>query len=103
VSLRFPKPASTARTAKDKRKAREAHWQKIRRAVLARDGRRCRVCGSAEGVEVHHIRFRSTGGAHTTENCACLCRICHSEIHGYRLSISGNADQRLSVQWSRSS
>jgi len=46
-------------------------------------------------VEAHHIRFRSMGGEDTTENVALLCKPCHSEIHAYRLAVSGNADKNL--------
>ncbi len=99
MSLAFPKPDSSK--AGDKRtrsKAKLALWQRVRKAVLLRDGRRCRVCGSRDQVEVHHIRFRSVGGAHSTANCACLCQSDHSAIHSYRLTLHGNADETLRIE-----
>ena len=90
---------SSAAHARDARKRTErAEWAKVRRVVLARDGRRCRACGRRDGVEVHHVRFRSVGGRHTSANCCCLCTLCHADIHAYRLTLSGNADRKLKIE-----
>lgn len=36
------------------------------------------------------------GGEDSTQNCACLCRCCHLEMHAYRLHVEGNdANGRL--------
>jgi len=40
----------------------------------------CEVCG-AEGVDVHHIIFRSHGGSDTIDNLMALCRECHNREH----------------------
>lgn len=96
--IAFPKPPSRARGKRDKTRAKEAAWQKVRRAVLARDGRRCRVCHSRDQIEAHHIRFRSVGGEHSTSNTACVCQICHADIHAYRLSVSGDANGTLIIE-----
>lgn len=94
----FPKPESKARERKQSRAELEAAWQKVRRAVLARDGRRCVVCRRRDQIEAHHIRFRSLGGGHTTANTACLCAICHADVHAYRLTITGDADKKLTIE-----
>jgi 5-methylcytosine-specific restriction endonuclease McrA len=47
---------------------------------------------------VHHVRFRSRGGVDSTANCACLCRMCHAEIHAYRLAVSGDANGKLKFE-----
>ena len=54
-----------------------------RRAVLLRDGRRCRVrgCGSAHFLEVHHLRARSDGGDNGEANLVTLCSSCHRHLH----------------------
>lgn len=96
MALAFPKPRVTA-DKRAKRRAKEAQWQAVRKAVLARDGRRCRVCGSRDAIEAHHIRFRSVGGEDATRNTACLCATCHAEVHGYRLAIQGDADGTLRI------
>jgi len=92
-----PKPTPT-RDRRDKKRAKEQAWQRVRQCVLVRDDRRCRVCRSREDVDVHHLRFRSTGGADSTSNCAALCRSCHADVHGYRLAIHGDANQKLRIE-----
>lgn len=96
--MKYPKPSSVPADTRAKRRAKDAHWQQVRKLVLARDGRRCRVCHTRDGVDVHHIRFRSAGREDSSANCATLCRICHTDVHGYRLTISGNADGKLKVE-----
>jgi 5-methylcytosine-specific restriction endonuclease McrA len=100
--LRAPleKPRSRAAEKKQQDKADLKAWLALRKAVLLRDGYRCRCCGTSGGtlrkVDVHHIRFRSAGGEDSMQNCAALCRICHLELHAYRLYVEGdNAQKRL--------
>jgi hypothetical protein len=49
----------------------------IRRAVLARDGRRCVLCGSDYKIEIDHFIPYSKGGLHTIENLRVLCKPCN--------------------------
>lgn len=97
MGLAFPKPSSRAEDKRERSKAKLREWQRVRQCVLVRDGRRCRVCHSRDQVEVHHVRFRSLGGTHTTENCAVLCASCHHAIHSYRLTLTGNANGKLTI------
>ena len=65
----------------DKRPDRRV-WDRIRTAVLERDGYRCRDCGIMTGeLEVHHVRAVSAGGDHSPANLRCLCRSCHIGTH----------------------
>jgi 5-methylcytosine-specific restriction endonuclease McrA len=64
--------------------------------VRARDRGRCRVCGGL-GVDPHHIIFRSLGGKDTTDNLCIVCFVCHEAIHAHRITVSGNANQRLKI------
>jgi len=98
MSLKFPKGQTQSSAKREKARAKEQQWQRVRQCVLVRDGRRCRVCRTMEGVDVHHVRFRSVGGDDNTSNCAALCRICHAEIHAYRLVISGDANGKLKIE-----
>ena len=41
---------------------RTKRWREMRRQALARDGHRCRSCGSAGRLEVHHVRPIRDGG-----------------------------------------
>ena len=50
--------------------------------VRERDHYRCRVCGTAQMVEVHHILFRSQGGPDEDWNLITLCKQCHMRAHG---------------------
>jgi hypothetical protein len=69
----------------------------VRRAVLRRDHHTCRApgCRSATFVDVHHIRTRADGGAHTPSNLACLCGAHHDAIHRGTLRVDGDADGPL--------
>lgn len=96
--LRAPleKPRSRAAEKKQQDKADLKAWLALRKDVLLRDSYRCRCCGTPEKVDVHHIRFRSAGGEDSMQNCAALCRICHLEIHAYRVYVQGDsAEKRL--------
>jgi len=85
-------PTAKRRAAK-KRKA-DAEYRRNSLMVRERDGELCRFCGRPAS-EVHHIQPRSLGVNHGTDNLVCLCGICHRDVHGKRLTISGNADNLL--------
>lgn len=51
-----------------------------RKAVLDRDGWRCRRCNSGYNLHVHHIRKRSDLRLDTMENGITLCEKCHRQV-----------------------
>lgn len=51
---------------------------RIRRAVMERDGRRCKECASPDDLSLDHIIPFSLGGPDTEENLRVLCRPCNS-------------------------
>lgn len=53
----------------------------VREQVLERDRHRCKQCDSTDGIEVHHIKQRSEGGADEPLNLITLCRHCHDSKH----------------------
>ena len=53
-----------------------SQWQRTRAAVRARDGHRCRVCGTTEKLSVHHIR---PGAGDHPSNLITLCRKHHEQ------------------------
>jgi 5-methylcytosine-specific restriction endonuclease McrA len=60
-----------------------AHWRRVRRLVLARDGHRCRQCGCSHGLNVHHRTYAHMG--HEEEHLGdlvTLCRRHHNQQHG---------------------
>jgi hypothetical protein len=50
---------------------------KMRYLVLARDGHMCRICGSKEDLEVHHMLALHLDGKSTMKNLITLCKSCH--------------------------
>jgi len=65
----------------------------LRRAVLARDNRRCRVpsCRSSAFLDVHHLQLRSEGGRNAADNLITLCGAHHRAAHRGRLIIEGSS------------
>jgi len=64
----------------------------LRREVLRRDERRCRVpgCRHHTFLDLHHIRAREQGGAHEADNLVTLCGAHHRAAHEGELSIEGS-------------
>jgi hypothetical protein len=63
----------------------------LRRAVLRRDGARCKVtgCRHATFVDVHHLVPRADRGGHSPENLVTLCSAHHRAIHRGELVTEG--------------
>lgn len=55
---------------------------KMRRDVYRRDGWRCAVCDSTDGLQIHHVKPRGRGGADHPMNLITLCWRCHNAAHG---------------------
>ncbi|MEW6744537.1 MAG: HNH endonuclease [Planctomycetota bacterium] len=56
---------------------RDIHTPKwLRELVLARDGFRCRCCGSRVNLMAHHIEWLSAGGRTEAGNHVTLCTRC---------------------------
>lgn len=57
--------------------------ENIRKAVILRDGRKCKECGKSNAVlEVHHIKPRRLNGSTTLSNLITLCGNCHQKTEG---------------------
>ncbi len=52
-------------------------WMEKRDEVLQRDGYRCRLCGSDDRPEVHHITKHKPNKPHNTLKLITLCASCH--------------------------
>lgn len=64
-------------------------WASRREAILNRDGYTCQICGKKHTrLEVHHIIFRSQGGADDESNLITLCEDCHSDIHNGKIALT---------------
>jgi hypothetical protein len=62
----------------------------VRRAVLRRDGYKCKACGWSHNewnpsdprhLELHHIKHHVKGGENVEENLKTLCTVCHDKVH----------------------
>lgn len=55
----------------------------VRQAVLDRDNAQCVLCGvgGENRLQLHHLEYRSHGGAHVAENLVVVCMTCHEQIH----------------------
>lgn len=48
-------------------------------AVLDRD-KCCRICGTTQMLQLHHINGRGNNKTNNIDNCIMLCAFCHLEI-----------------------
>ena len=59
-------------------RAAEKRYGYLRKAVMKRDGWRCRYCGvKATEIEVDHVQPWSKGGRDSMENLVTACRSCN--------------------------
>ena len=63
-------------------------WERRRKAVLARDKRRCTACGRAAPLEIHHLvpgeslrRDMKRRSFASTDDLTALCHNCHYHKH----------------------
>lgn len=66
-----------------------------RRAVYRRDGWRCALCDSTDGLQIHHCEPRGEGGSDMPENLITLCWRCHAEAHGVDVTGTGYSRKML--------
>ena len=59
---------------------------KTRKAVYRRDGFRCALCDSTDGLQIHHVKPRGKGGCDHPMNLITLCWRCHAAAHGSIMS-----------------
>lgn len=58
----------------------------VKAACLNRDNYTCKCCKTKKGtLHVHHIVYRSNGGADTLDNLITLCEECHKKLHAGKL------------------
>ena len=70
-----------SRMSKRHRSIPWGQWSRFRRTILDRDGWRCRNCGRAGRLEVHHPVPLERGGKPFDPDCYTLCRSCHVALH----------------------
>ena len=65
----------------------------VRKRVYRRDGWRCALCDSTDGIQIHHVEWRGRGGSSEVWNLITLCWRCHAEAHGTRV-YEGQMDEQ---------
>ena len=96
--LQKPQKGAAAKAKRARTRLKAVRFRASCVLVRARDGNRCRVCRSGDGVEVHHIVYRSRLGSSEPSNLVCLCRGCHSDVHAARMTLAGESEG-LRVTW----
>jgi len=67
------------------------NWSYISQDIRARDGFKCRHCGSTENLHVHHIVPRGQGGRNHPDNLITLCFNCHCKVHPHMRNMAKNS------------
>lgn len=62
-------------------------YKKLIAEVYERDGWRCRSCNRRDGINAHHIKYRSQGGNDEIDNLVSLCVRCHRAVHDGNLKV----------------
>lgn len=97
----FPKPEPRIVANKRKRLDLAALERQCRADVKRRDKGHCVVPGCKErsNLHLHHITYRSQSRRMTwlTSNCCLVCPAHHALRHAGKISISGNADEHLTI------
>lgn len=57
----------------------------VRKEVMERDGGRCIICESMQGIQIAHYISRARLGLGIAKNLACLCHRCHFEYDNGKL------------------
>ena len=65
---------------KSKRTKALAITKTVKDKVFQRDGGRCILCGSIQGLPEAHYIPRSQGGLGIEENIVTTCRLCHDRL-----------------------
>ena len=82
-----------------------------KKIVYARDGGKCRCCGSTIELEYDHIKPYSCGGSNDRSNIQLLCQkcnrsksnSCHCKIHDRKVGVDCCDEKRSSVSSSSGS
>jgi len=79
------------------RKERRSIPAALRRNVLLRDGCTCQApgCGRKFFLTIHHLIPFAIAGIHCIEFLMVLCSECHTLVHEAKLSVEGEAPNRL--------
>lgn len=101
--IAFPKPTASQDRI-DRKRQRERDLRSAIAATWERDASKCRAChrrvmraaGAGIRGHVHHLIKRSQSKADRAniDAMVLLCALCHADVHGYRLIVSGWSSKR---------
>ena len=77
--MQVPKPNHKRRVPKQA--DRNKFSKEVMQQIYERDDGICQICFSSRGTEIHHIKFRSSGGRGVKSNGILLCPYCHRLAH----------------------
>lgn len=60
-------------------KKRNSISKDLHRDIIHKDGGMCRFCHRIDGLEVHHVLYKSEGGKDVSDNLITLCRKHHND------------------------
>jgi len=55
-------------------------WPEIRKKVLIRDGKKCRICNVTKRLHIHHIIPFKISHSNEDLNLVTLCKSCHPKV-----------------------
>jgi 5-methylcytosine-specific restriction endonuclease McrA len=76
-----PKFRKDKRPSPSSRATDRPGWNQLRAQALARDRGACVVCGSTDGLAVHHRIPVADGGPNVLSNVETRCKRCHRAAH----------------------
>jgi 5-methylcytosine-specific restriction endonuclease McrA len=59
-------------------------WSELTTRIKQRDGYKCRICGSADYLQIDHIIPAHRGGHSVPANLWTLCAYCHAKRPGHK-------------------
>lgn len=74
-------------------------WRNKTVEIKNRDGNKCLLCGEAENLVVHHLRYDSVDiehpGRERDSDLVTLCRRCHNKFHNAELNLRIKFEESL--------
>ena len=74
-------------------------WRNKTVEIKNRDGNKCLLCGEAENLVVHHLRYDSVDiehpGRERDSDLVTLCRGCHNKFHNAELNLRIKFEESL--------
>lgn len=74
--ISWTKPKPKRKTVDYRRYLSSSQWRQKRQVALHHAGRRCRVCGAGERLEVHHNTYDRLGHE-SLGDLLVMCKDCH--------------------------